>query len=226
MSDIAQSIRIETAHGDSAALLIRPTAARWAFIFAHGAGAGMRHTFMEDIAARLAALDIATLRYDYPYITAGSRRPDPGPKLEAITRAVVTHAAERLGDLRLVAGGKSMGGRITSQAQAKQPLARVEGLVFLGFPLHHAGKPATTRAEHLHHVQVPMLFLQGTRDKLADLDLMHAVHTTIADRATLHICDGADHSFAVLKRSGRTTPDAHHEIATTTAQWLRTTFDL
>jgi predicted alpha/beta-hydrolase family hydrolase len=216
----AQQITIETLHGDVAAILYRPDAARWLYVLAHGAGAGMRHRFMDDIAERLAQRDIATLRYEYPYMTAGSKRPDPNAKLETITREVVAHAADHVSDLRLIAGGKSMGGRMTSQAQAKTPLERVEGLVFLGFPLHPSGQPGTARAEHLRSVHIPLLFFQGTRDTLADLDLMRSVHSGIADRATLHICEGADHSFAVLKRSGRTNREVLDEIADTTAQWL------
>ena len=216
----AQQITIETLHGDVAAILYHPEAARWLYVLAHGAGAGMRHRFMDDIAERLARRDIATLRYEYPYMTAGSKRPDPNAKLETITREVVAHAADNLPKLRLVAGGKSMGGRMTSQAQAKAPLERVEGLVFLGFPLHPTGAPGTARAEHLQSVRIPMLFHQGTRDTLADLDLMRSVHSGIADRATLHICDGADHGFAVLKRGGRTNADVLDEIADTTREWL------
>jgi predicted alpha/beta-hydrolase family hydrolase len=216
----AQQITIETLHGDVAAILYQPQAARWLYVLAHGAGAGMRHRFMDDIAERLARRDIATLRYEYPYMTAGSKRPDPYAKLETITREVVAHAADNLPKLRLIAGGKSMGGRMTSQAQAKATLERVEGLVFLGFPLHPTGAPGTARAEHLKSVRIPMLFHQGTRDTLADLDLMRSVHADIADRATMHICDGADHGFAVLKRSGRSNSDVLDEIADSTRDWL------
>ena len=217
-----QAITVETSHGGVAALLLRPERARWSYVLAHGAGTGMRHRFLEDVAHRLAARDVATLRYEYPYITAGSRRPDPNAKLESITREVAASAAERLPELRLAAGGKSMGGRMTSQAQAKQPLQRVERLIFLGFPLHGVGQPPNiARAAHLHAVDIPMLFLQGTRDTLADLALMRQVCSDIGPRATLHIVDGADHGFAVLKRSGRTNDKVLDEIAATVADWLQ-----
>lgn len=205
------------------ALLERPHGAEWLYVLAHGAGAGMRHRYMEDVAARLADAGIATLRYEYPYITRGSRRPDPAAKNEAVTRAVVEYAAISVPDLRLCAGGKSMGGRMTSQAQAKNPLPRVEALVFLGFPLHPPMKPAITRAEHLDDVRIPMLFVQGTRDSLADLDLMRGVCDRLGPRATLHVEEAADHSFAVLRRSGRTDAEVMASSVAAVAAFLKST---
>ncbi|HSJ23601.1 MAG TPA: alpha/beta family hydrolase [Longimicrobiales bacterium] len=217
-------LRIPSAHGDVHALLLRPQAADWLYVLAHGAGAGMRHTFMDDIAGRLAARNIATLRYEYPYMTAGLKRPDRAPKNEAVTRAACDFAAHEFAagerPLRLCAGGKSMGGRMTSQAQAAGALPRVEALVFLGFPLHRPGSVSAERAAHLHDVAVPMLFLQGTRDKLADLALMRSVTAELGTGATLHVVDGADHSFHVLKRSGRSEGEALDEMADAIATWL------
>lgn len=215
---LSATLRLREA--DVAALLLRPDDARWLYVLAHGAGAGMSHHFMEDIAVRLSAAGIATLRYEYPYMTAGSRRPDPAPKNEAVTRAVCEYAAAEYPDLRLCAGGKSMGGRMTSRAQAAAPMPRVERLIFLGFPLHPPGKPSTQRADHLSDVHIPMLFLQGTRDTLADLALMKDVCADLGDRAELHIEDGADHSFAVLKRSGRTNEEVLDALVRTTAEFL------
>jgi uncharacterized protein len=189
-------------------------------VLAHGAGAGMRHPFMSDMAGRLAERGIATLRYEYPYMTAGSKRPDRAPKNEAVTRAVCAHAAREYPELRLVAGGKSMGGRMTSQAQAIEPLPRVEGLVFLGFPLHRPGAPSAEHAAHLADVRLPMLFLQGTRDSLADLDLMRGMSGEVGPRVMLHVIDGADHGFHVLKRSGRTDEEVLDYMAGVIGEWL------
>jgi uncharacterized protein len=216
----SEQITIPTSRGDIHALLTMPDDAKWLYVFAHGAGAGMRHAFMEAAAAALNDRGIATLRYEYQYMSAGSRRPDRAPVLEAVTREVVTFAAESHPDLRLAAGGKSMGGRMTSRAQSETPLPRVEALVFFGFPLHPPKKPATDRAEHLDAVQLPMLFHQGTRDDLADLDLIRGVTTDLGSRATLHVVEGADHGFAVLKRSGRTNEDVLDELADITARFL------
>ncbi|CAN5762807.1 alpha/beta hydrolase [soil metagenome] len=213
-------LSIPAPDGEVAGLLERPDDAGWLYVLAHGAGAGMRHRFMEAIAERLAAADIATLRYEYPYMTAGSRRPDPAPKNEAVTREVCGYAAAEYPDLRLCAGGKSMGGRVTSRAQAAEPLPRVERLIFLGFPLHPPGKLSTQRAEHLSDVHIPMLFLQGTRDTLADLTLMKDVCADLGERAELHIEEGADHSFAVLKRSGRTNEEVLDSLVRKTAEFL------
>ncbi|HEX6133590.1 MAG TPA: alpha/beta family hydrolase [Longimicrobiales bacterium] len=213
---------IETVSVDGAgeSLLIMPEQARWLYVFAHGAGAGMRHSFMEAAALALAARDIATLRHEFPYMARGSRRPDPAPKLEAHTRRVVEFAAAAYPKLRIAAGGKSMGGRMTSRAQSAAPLPRVEALVFFGFPLHPPGKPSVDRADHLRAVRVPMLFLQGTRDDLADLDLLRSVTDPLGALATLHVVDGADHSFGVLKRSGRTNDEVLDELGDVVAGWL------
>lgn len=216
----AEPVGIPTSRGEVQALLVAPSSAQWLYVFAHGAGAGMRHRFMEDVADVLARRDIATLRYEYPYVSAGSRRPDPAAVLEAVTRAVVTFAAHTYPSLRIAAGGKSMGGRMTSRAQAVEPLPRVESLVFFGFPLHPPRKPAVERADHLAAVHCPMLFLQGTRDDLADLELMRTVTAPLGKRATLHVVEGADHGFAVLKRSGRTAAEVLEELGDTMAQWL------
>jgi hypothetical protein len=205
--------------GEVSALLERPAGARWLYVFAHGAGAGMRHAFMEAMAAALAAEDVATFRYQFPYTEAGRRRPDRAPRLEATVRAAVRAAAEAAPDLPLFAGGKSMGGRMTSRAAAGAPLPGVLGLVFLGFPLHPAGKPGTERGDHLAEVALPMLFLQGTRDKLALPDLVRPVCAALP-RVTLHEVDGADHGFHVLKRSGRTDDDVRVELAATVRKWL------
>jgi predicted alpha/beta-hydrolase family hydrolase len=214
-------VSIDTSQGVVQALLQRPAAATWLYVFAHGAGAGMRHAFMQNTADRLGRAGIATLRYEYPYVTAGSSRPAPAPKLEAVTREVARYAAREFPDLRLFAGGKSMGGRMTSRAQAEEPLDRVEGIVFFGFPLHNPGSPSTSRAEHLAAVKIPLLFLQGTRDTLADLEMIKSV-TADHPKATLHIVDTADHSFAVLKRGGRTADEAHDDMIAAISDWLRT----
>ena len=194
------------------AILVRPPDARWLYVFAHGAGAGMRHAFLETMAELLAARRVATLRYQFPYVEAGRRRPDQPALLLETVRAAVAEAARRAPDLALVAGGKSMGGRMTSQAQAAMPLPGVRGLAFIGFPLHPPGKPSTARADHLAGVDVPMLFLQGTRDDLADLGLLEPVLRPLA-RAELLVVDGADHSFRVPARSGRRPGDVMGELA-------------
>ena len=205
--------------GEVSALLVRPDRARWLYVFGHGAGAGMRHRFMEDAAAVLAAHGIATLRYQFPYVEQGSRRIDPQPILLSTVRSAVAAARDAAGDLPLLAGGKSMGGRMTSLAASKEPLIGVKGIVFFGFPLHPAGAPATERGEHLAAVPNPMLFLQGTRDKLADLDLLRPILSRLGSRATLHMVEGADHGFDMLKRSGRTAEDVLEELSKTVAAW-------
>ena len=217
-----QALRIHVGHGvgDVSGIFLRPDDAWAAYVLAHGAGAGMRHHFMEDIAGGLAARGVATLRYQFPYLEHGSRRPDPPGVLEATVRAAVARARELAPDLPLVAGGKSMGGRMTSGAMARRSLDGVRGLAFLGFPLHPAKQPGLARAEHLERVQVPMLFLQGTRDDLADLGLITGVCDGLGSRATLHVVDGADHSFAVLKRSGRTDTQVQEELAGAITDWV------
>ena len=198
---------------------MRPPDAHCLYLLAHGAGAGMRHDFLEEMSARLAGRGVATLRYQFPYTEAGRKRPDRPAELERTVRAAAAEAARRAPDLPLIAGGKSMGGRMTSQAQAAGPLPGVRGLVFLGFPLHPAGQPSTARAEHLARVAVPMLFLQGTRDDLADLTLLEPVLRPLGPRAELVIVDGADHSFRVPVRSGRRAGDVLGELAAAVANF-------
>ena len=207
--------------GEVSAVWLRPDDPWAAYVLAHGAGAGMRHRFMEDVAGALAARGMATLRYQFPYVEHGSRRPDPPGILEATVRAAVAKARDLAPDIPLVAGGKSMGGRMTSNAMAHGPLEGVRGLVFLGFPLHPPKRPGIARAEHLTQVQAPMLFLQGTRDTLADLDLITGVCQRLGPRARLHVVEGADHSFSVLKRSGRSDAQVLDELADTTTDWVR-----
>jgi len=201
---------------------MRPPDARWLYVLAHGAGAGMRHPFLETIARALAERDVATLRYQFPYMERRASRPDPPALAAAAVRGAVAEAARLAPGLLLVAGGKSFGGRMTSTAQAEEPLPGVRGLVFLGFPLHPPGRPADARAEHLAQVQIPMLFLQGTRDDFADLKLLQPVVKRLGDRATLHLVDGGDHSFHVLKRSGRTDADVLEELAAAVEEWATT----
>jgi uncharacterized protein len=205
--------------GEVSALLVRPDSARWMMVLGHGAGAGMRHRFMESAAEALAGHGIATFRYQFPYVENRTSRPDPQPVLLATVHSAVAAARAAAGGLPLLAGGKSMGGRMTSLAFAKEAMPDVKGIVFFGFPLHRAGEPATERGEHLERVAAPMLFLQGTRDKLADLDLLRPVIGRLGERATLHVVEGADHSFEVLKRSGRSPNEVLEELAQTVATW-------
>ena len=205
--------------GEVSAILIRPASARWLYVFGHGAGAGMRHRFMEDASTALAGRGIATFRYQFAYQEKGSRRIDPLPVLLATVRAAIDAARRAVPDLPLLAGGKSMGGRMTSLAASKEPLDGAKGVAFFGFPLHPAGEPGQVRADHLALVTVPMLFLQGTRDTLADLDLLRPVIDKLGARATLHVVDGADHGFNVLKRSGRTPADVMDELTRTMEGW-------
>jgi predicted alpha/beta-hydrolase family hydrolase len=186
------------------ALLAAAPGARACYVLAHGAGAGMTHPFMAAVAAGLSSRGIATLRYQFPSMEAGKKRPDPPALAQATVRAAVAAAARELPRLPLVAGGKSFGGRMTSQAQAASPLPGVRGLVFLGFPLHPAGRPARERAQHLAAIDLPMLFLQGTRDELATLGEFTPAVDALGPRATLRLFDDADHSFHVPRRSGRT----------------------
>src|SRR5438093_4457377 len=209
--------------GDVSGLLLRPDGARLLYVLAHGAGAGMRHPFLEVVAQRLAERSIATLRYQFSYMEQRGRRPDPPAVAAATVRAAVIEAARAAPGLPLVAGGKSFGGRMTSTAQAEQPLPGVRGLVFLGFPWHPPGRPGDARAEHLARVQIPMLFLQGDRDEFANLKLLRPVVRRLGERAALHRAVGGDHSFHVLKRSGRTDADVMGEIADAIAEWSATT---
>ncbi|HET7470658.1 MAG TPA: alpha/beta family hydrolase [Gemmatimonadales bacterium] len=207
--------------GRVSGLLTRPDDARVLYVLAHGAGAGMRHRFMEAMASALAQRGVASLRYQFPYTEAGARRPDPPAVLEATVRAASAAAAQVAPELPLIAGGKSMGGRMTSGAAARGPLPGVGGLVFLGFPLHRPKQPDEDRAAHLRQVSLPMLFLQGTRDDLADLGLITGVCARLAPLATLHVVEGADHGFEVLKRSGRTDAEVLEELADTVVSWCR-----
>jgi predicted alpha/beta-hydrolase family hydrolase len=221
MSAARTELRVALAEGGNSvsAILNRPADATTLLVFGHGAGAGMTHPFMERMTERLADRAIATLRYQFPYMEHRRSRPDTQPVLLATVRAAVRAAGDAAAGLPLIAGGKSMGGRMTSLAAAEAPLPGVAGLVFFGFPLHAAGSPGTTRAEHLTGVSVPMLFLQGTRDALADLTLLRPICEALGHRATLHELKGADHGFHVLKRSGRTDDDVLDELALTVATW-------
>jgi predicted alpha/beta-hydrolase family hydrolase len=204
--------------GEVAGLLQIPAHASHLLVFAHGAGAGMRHAFLESVASALGESGIATLRYQFPYMQKASRRPDPPAVLKATVRAAVRAAAAAAPDLPLLAGGKSMGGRMTSQAAADEPLEGVRGIVFFGFPLHPAGSPSSERGAHLSRVTLPMLFLQGTRDRLAELERLRPLLAAIP-RATLSVFEGADHSFHLPKSAGRTDDDLLSEMARTVADW-------
>jgi len=197
-----------------------PEGARAGLILAHGAGAGMRHAFMEALAVELATRGVATLRYQFPYMERASNRPDAPALCHATVRAAVTQADGLASGLPLFAGGKSFGGRMTSQAQATTPLPGVRGLVFVGFPLHPAGKPSKTRADHLADVAIPMLFLQGTRDELASLALLEPVVGKLGARAQLQIIDDADHAFHVRARSGRKDAQVIAELADSIGAWM------
>jgi hypothetical protein len=223
-ADAARTVMIAVDRTQSVSgLLQAPPEAAACYVMAHGAGAGMGHPFMAAIADGLAARGIATLRYQFPYMERGARRPDP-PKLAHTTvRAAVAEASRRLPELALVAGGKSFGGRMTSQAQAASPLPGVRGLGFLGFPLHPAGRPSDERAAHLSAVRIPMLFLQGSRDELADLPLLQTVIGQLGPRATLRLFDQADHSFHVPARTGRKDAQVRDEICDALADWIRQT---
>ncbi len=232
--------------GPHPGLLVQPADARWLYVLAHGAGAGMRHAFMTELAGRLAQHQIATLRWEFPYMAAGKPRPDRAEVAEAAVREVWSAARERFGELPMFAGGKSFGGRMTSRAHAALALPALRGIAFLGFPLHPPEKPAPKmerpgfipgrgpkmerpgfipgrgieRAEHLATANGPLLFLQGTRDDLADLALLRPVIAKLGTRATLHVVEGADHGFDVLVRSGRTHEDVMSELARTLATWF------
>lgn len=222
MSRLTQPLAVALPGGAATSgLLHAPPHPKACYVFAHGAGAGMGHAFMEAIAAGLGEREVATLRFQFPYMEQGSKRPDSAKVAQAAVRAAVQEAARRLPNVPLFAGGKSYGGRMSSQAQAEQALPGVRGLVFLGFPLHAAGKPSTERADHLARVQLPMLFLQGTRDTLADLELIRQVAGTLGDRATLHIDEGGDHSFKVLARSGRSDAQVREELVETIVGWMK-----
>jgi predicted alpha/beta-hydrolase family hydrolase len=215
------SIEVKTGVRVSA-LLQLPKNGHACFVLGHGAGAGMNHDFMSDIATALEKRGVGTFRYQFPYMESGSRRPDPPALCHATVRAAVEEARRRAPNLPLIAGGKSFGGRMTSQAQAANALPDVRGLAFVGFPLHPAKKPAVERATHLSDVKVPMLFLQGTRDDLADLSLLEPLVANLGTHATLKRVDGADHSFHVLARSGRNDEQVMDELAESIASWAQT----
>jgi predicted alpha/beta-hydrolase family hydrolase len=217
----AEPLGIDVAEGPRVSgLLDAPSDAQAVFVFAHGAGAGMSHSFMGAVAAGLAARGIATLRYQFPYMERGSKRVDAPALAHATVRAAVAKAASRLPGVPLFAGGKSFGGRMTSQAQAASALPDVRGIVFVGFPLHPVGKPSTVRAEHLAEVAIPMLFLQGTRDELADLALLKETIEGLGRRATLEVFEHADHSFHVPMRSGRTDAQVREALLDAMARWM------
>src|SRR3954471_11068091 len=221
MNLTAQALKLNVDDTSSvSALLMRPPAARACFVFAHGAGAGLTHDFMARVAAGLSERDIATLRYQFPYMENGGKRPDAPALAHATVRAAVAEAARHCPGLALIAGGKSFGGRMTSQAQAIAPLSGVRGLAFLGFPLHPAGNPSSDGANHLAKIKSPMLFLQGTRDALAELSLLEPVVKGLARSATLHPVQEADHSFHVLKRSGRNDREVMNEVLEAFAAWV------
>ena len=224
MSATVQPLTIAVGEsGHVSALLEVPHDALACYVMAHGAGAGMTHPFMTSVAAELAAHRVATLRFQFPYMERGERRTDPPKVAHAAIRAAVAQASRRVPALPLFAGGKSFGGRMTSQAQAIEPLSGVRGLVFVGFPLHPAGKPSIDRATHLDDVHVPMLFLQGTRDELAELSLVKGVVARIGRRATLEIFADADHSFHVPARTGRKDADVRAAIVAATLKWIDST---
>ena len=209
--------------GEVSAVLTRPADARWMLVLAHGAGAGMRHAFMEALAEELVSVGVATLRYQFPYMEEGRGVPDRPKVLTATVAAAVRAAKEVAPGLPLLAGGKSMGGRMSSQAAADGFLNEVRGLVFFGFPLHPPKQPGTKRAEHLSRVAMPMLFLQGTRDALADLRLLRPICKELGARATLQVVETADHSFHVLKKSGRNDQEVLRELAAATVAWAEKT---
>jgi predicted alpha/beta-hydrolase family hydrolase len=212
------TLAVDATHRVSA-LLIAPPRALACYVLAHGAGAGMRHASMEAVARELADRSVATLRYQFPYMEQGTKRPDPPALCHATVRAAVTKAAEL--KLPLIAGGRSFGGRMTSQAQAKAPLPGVRGLAFLGFPLHPAGKPSDERAAHLSEVQIPMLFLQGPRDALAELSLLQPLVQRLGRRATLALIEDADHSFHVPAKAGRKDAEVRREMLDALAGWTK-----
>ena len=216
----AQPLTIPVGADHISGLLLQPPEAKALYLFAHGASAGMTHKAMESNAQGLAERGIATLRYQIPYMEKGSKRPDPPRIAHAAVRAAATKAAELAPDLPLFAGGRSFGGRMTSQAQALEPLSHVRGLAFLGFPLHPAGKPGIERAAHLADVTVPMLFVSGERDALAELDLLKPVVAALGERATLHLVAHADHSFKGAASSGRTLAETEAEALDALAAWI------
>lgn len=208
--------------GEVSAILLKPPDCQALFILGHGAGAGMRHRFMDGMAEALSGHGIGTFRYQFPFVEAGKRRPDRAPVLTGTVRTAVAAARELEPDLPLFAGGKSMGGRMTSKAQAESSLAGVRGLVFLGFPLHRPGDPSDARADHLRDIDVPMLFVQGTRDRLAEMDRMAVVVRALGERAEMSVVLDADHGFDVLKRTGKSTEEVYDDMAAVVRGWTDT----
>jgi predicted alpha/beta-hydrolase family hydrolase len=220
MAENAVPVTVEVGEGTRvSALLQSPEKPRVCYVLAHGAGAGMKQPFLAAVAAGLADRGIATMRYQFPYMEKGAKRPDPPKIAHAAVRAAAGEAARLLPGVPLVAGGKSFGGRMTSQAQASAPLAGVRGLAFLGFPLHPPGRPSDERGAHLFDVEIPMLFLQGTRDEFAELALLEPLRARLGKRATLKLLQGADHSFHVPARSGRSDAQVRGEMLDTLAEW-------
>ena len=213
------TFRATDSAGDVSAVLMRPSDARCLYVFGHGAGAGMHHAFMEVVAGLLAERGVATFRYHFPYMEAGRKAPNPAAMMVKTVRSAVDAAESVAPDLPMLAGGKSMGGRMTSMAASTEPLGSVRGLALFGFPLHPAGRESSDRGDHLQDVGLPMLFLQGTRDKLANLDLLRPLLKALEPVPMLHIVDGADHGFHVLKRSGRTDQEVMVEICDSFVDW-------
>jgi len=205
--------------GKVSGLLLRPAKSLFGYVLAHGAGAGMNHPFMTAVAEELAELNVATLRYQFPYMEAGGKRPDTPAVAHAAVRAAVSYMRKQMPDLALIAGGKSFGGRMTSQAQAADPLDGVKGLAFLGFPLHPANKPSIERAEHLRDIHIPMLFLQGTRDALASRADIERVVKALGKSATLFLIPDADHSFHVPAKTGKTDAQVRTEMLEKLVAW-------
>jgi predicted alpha/beta-hydrolase family hydrolase len=208
--------------GAVSGLLLKPSDARALLVLAHGAGAGMRHRFMEEIARKLAGRDIATLRYQFPYMEKRTKRPDSQAVLTDTVRAAITAGKKQAGGLPMFVGGKSMGGRMTSLAAAEAPLDQVQGLIYFGFPLHAAGRPGDERGQHLAEVKIPMLFLQGSRDALAELKLVKSLCAGLGKRAELFVVDGGDHSFHMLKNAKRSDDEVLDEIVNKVAGWMDT----
>ena len=220
----AEAISIALPDGETVSgLWQRPTAAKACLVLAHGAGAGMTHRSMAAVADGLEALGVAVLRYQFPFMEKGGKRVDAPPVAHAAVRAAVAEAVARANGLPLFAGGRSFGGRMTSQAQAKEPLAGVRGLVFFAFPLHPAGKPSIDRAAHLQQVALPMLFLQGTNDALAEFGLLQDVVANLGDRATLALVDGADHAFHVPAKTGRNDAQVLADLLRGAVAWMAKT---
>jgi len=217
---VATQLSIPVIGGQVSGLLLKPDGAKALYVFAHGAGVGMNHSSMVSNADGLADRGIATLRFQFPYMEKGGGRPDPPGIAHATVRAAVAKAAELAPGLSLFAGGRSYGGRMTSQAQSIAPLPGVRGLVFIGFPLHPAGKPAIERADHLEKVEIPMLFVSGSRDALAELSLLKPLVEGIGERAMLHVIEGGDHGLRVLVSSGRTNEEAQAEALDAMAKWI------